>query len=72
MSESGPFPIDKSVVFRQWKREAAEIALHKWYMSERAGQDVGWEFASWDWHRRYRADWLKAQESGRGPLTDRS
>ncbi|NKB23323.1 MAG: hypothetical protein GKR87_02830 [Kiritimatiellae bacterium] len=30
-----------------------EINLHKWYESEKAGYDIGWERASIDWMVRH-------------------
>lgn len=30
-----------------------EIMLHKWYESERAGRDIGWERAAVDWMIRH-------------------
>lgn len=31
----------------------SEILLHKWYESEKAGHDIGWERASVDWMIRH-------------------
>jgi hypothetical protein len=36
-------------IFRQWEDTQREIQLHKWYRSEEAGHDIGWERASVDW-----------------------
>jgi hypothetical protein len=33
--------------------EVAEIEKHKYFLSEKAGHDVGWEFAVKDWRERY-------------------
>jgi len=30
-----------------------EIQLHKWYESEKAGHDIGWERATVDWMIRF-------------------
>ena len=35
----------------------AEIERHKWIESEKAGHDVGFEFAMIDWTLRYKAGW---------------
>lgn len=40
-------------LFRQWEDIKREIQLHKWYESEKAGHDIGWERASVDWMIRY-------------------
>jgi hypothetical protein len=34
---------------RQWEDMKREIALHKYYESEKAGHDIGWERATIDW-----------------------
>jgi hypothetical protein len=34
----------------------ADIELHKWYESERAGHDIGWERAVVDWLCKGHAD----------------
>ncbi len=36
-------------LFRQWDCIKQEIQLHKWYESEKAGYDIGWERAAVDW-----------------------
>jgi hypothetical protein len=40
-------------LFRQWEDMKHEIQLHKWYESEKAGHDIGWDRASVDWMIRY-------------------
>ena len=40
-------------LFQHWARMKQEILLHKWYESERAGHDIGWERASVDWMIRF-------------------
>ena len=40
-------------LFRQWEDIKQEILLHKWYESEKAGHDVGWERAAVDWMIRH-------------------
>jgi hypothetical protein len=40
-------------LFRQWEDTKKEIQLHKWYKSEQAGHDIGWERASVDWMIHY-------------------
>ena len=41
--------LEGTSLFRQWSKMKEEILLHKWYQSEKAGYDVGWERASVDW-----------------------
>ncbi|MFH0880395.1 MAG: DUF4032 domain-containing protein [Lentisphaerota bacterium] len=38
---------------RQWEDIKHEILLHKWYESEKAGFDIGWERAAVDWMIRF-------------------
>jgi hypothetical protein len=33
--------------------EVSEIAKHKYFLSEKAGHDVGWEFAEQDWESKF-------------------
>lgn len=40
--------------------EIAEIDRHKYFLSEAAGYDVGWEFAEKDWQEKYAADFRNA------------
>ena len=40
-------------LFREWEEMKREIQLHKWYESEKAGHDIGWERASVDWMIRH-------------------
>ena len=40
-------------LFRQWEVMKHEIQLHKWYESEKAGHDIGWERATVDWMIRF-------------------
>lgn len=35
------------------QQEIAEIEQHKYFMSEKAGYDVGWECAEQDWRERF-------------------
>jgi hypothetical protein len=49
--------LERSLLFRRWQVIKQEIMLHKWYESEKAGYDIGWERASTNWmiHHRGRA-----------------
>jgi len=50
-------------LFRQWEEIKREIQLHKWYESEKAGHDIGWERATVDWMIRYGNKGGKASSS---------
>ena len=45
--------LKNTLLFRQWEDMKQEILLHKWYESERAGYDIGWERAAVDWMIKY-------------------
>ncbi len=45
--------VKDTLLVRRWESMKHEILLHKWYESERAGHDIGWERAAVDWMVRY-------------------
>ena len=45
--------VKNSRLFQEWDRIKNEILMHKWYESEKAGHDIGWERASVDWLIRF-------------------
>lgn len=51
-----------SALYREFLLEREEILRHKWYLSEQAGQDVGFEKALLDWIVKHRADWRNLRE----------
>lgn len=55
-----PFPIESSCYYQFWLKEKSEIEKNKWILSERAGQDVGWDFAAWNWNMRHRTKWIQS------------
>jgi hypothetical protein len=48
--------VKNSRLFSHWQEIKQEILQHKWYESERAGCDIGWERAatSWQIHHSHR------------------
>jgi len=36
-----------------------EILKHKWFESEKAGHDVGFEYALLDWNFKFKCEWEK-------------
>jgi hypothetical protein len=40
-------------LYQHWERRRHEILAHKWYESEKAGRDIGWERAATDWLVRF-------------------
>ncbi len=41
------------------ERVIAEINKHKWFESEKAGYDIGFERAARDWLNRYADSWMR-------------
>jgi hypothetical protein len=48
-----------TLLVRRWEAMKREILLHKWYESERAGHDIGWDHAVVDWTLRFGAQFEK-------------
>jgi hypothetical protein len=48
-----------SLLYRQFQAEREEILKHKWYESEKAGRDIGFDKALTDWALKHRSGWLK-------------
>jgi hypothetical protein len=48
-----------SLLFRHFQAQREEVLKHKWYESERAGHDIGYELAATDWIIKHRAEWRK-------------
>ena len=59
-----PFPIHQSNMYLAWMEEKMHIGRNRWFLSEKAGYDVGEEFAKWDWNMNHRAKWLRAKANG--------
>ena len=51
-----------SALYREFLLEREEILRHKWYLSEQAGTDVGFEKALLDWIVKHRAEWRSQRE----------
>ncbi len=45
--------------------EVAEIERHKYFLSEKAGHDVGWEAAEKDWEEKYQAEFRVTHATAR-------
>lgn len=43
--------------YREFLAERDEILRHKWFESEKAGRDIGFEQALVDWVRNHREAW---------------
>ena len=51
---------ENSSVYQYYQRELNEVLKHKWIESEKAGRDVGFEFALMSWIRIHREDWRES------------
>ena len=49
--------LENSALYKQFLREREEILKHKWIESEKAGHDVGFEWALLDWNFNHRNNW---------------
>ena len=51
--------IERSSLYTFFRKELEEINRHKWLESEKAGRDMGFEWALLDWIRHHRTDWRR-------------
>lgn len=49
--------LENSLLYKEFLKEREEILKHKWIESEKAGHDVGFEWALLDWNFRHRNNW---------------
>jgi hypothetical protein len=49
----------RTVLYKEFLAERQEILRHKWIESEKAGYDIGFEHALFDWTLKYRSTWLE-------------
>ena len=54
-----------SLLYRHFQAQREEIMKHKWFESEKAGCDIGFERALTDWLIKHRSQWLKRQQEPR-------
>lgn len=54
--------LKNSSLYREFQAEREEILRHKWYESEKAGYDIGFERALTDWIIKHRSKWRKARQ----------
>lgn len=55
--------LTRSSLYREFLAERDEIHRHKWFESEKAGRDIGFEHALASWVVPHRANWLRARRS---------
>jgi hypothetical protein len=51
--------LERSNLYREFAAEREEILRHKWLLSEKAGQDIGFEAALVSWVVNHRCQWRK-------------
>ena len=52
----------RSSLYREYVAEREEILRHKWFESENAGRDIGFEHALVSWVVHHRAQWRKERQ----------
>ncbi len=60
--------VKASLLYREGQAEHEEILRHKWYESERAGHDIGFELAQVDWQIKHRSHWLRERQQKHAPI----
>lgn len=58
------FSLANTTLYREFQAEREEIMRHKWFESQKANRDVGFEFALTDWNLRHRAEWRRHRQLG--------
>ena len=51
--------VEKTSIYQEFLAMKEEIYKHKWYESERAGHDIGFQKAVIDWTLKFKSKWLK-------------
>lgn len=57
--------LDNSMLYQDFLAERDEILKHKWIESEKAGYDIGFEWALTDWVVKHRSGWRRWYRSQR-------
>ena len=65
---AGKGMLERSALYREFQAEREEILQHKWFESEKAGRDVGFENALVSWVLHHRAEWRKRRRSDRAMI----
>jgi hypothetical protein len=55
--------LTSSTIYRDFLEERDEILKHKWYESEKAGYDIGFDKALMEWVIRHRSNWRSAKKT---------
>jgi hypothetical protein len=57
--------VKRSLLYRELHAEREEILRHKWFESEKAGRDIGYDLAQVDWHIKHRPQWTRERRAER-------
>ena len=63
MSDADSKLLKGSRLYQEFLAEREEIMRHKWFLSEVAKYDVGFEKALLDWLVKHRADWRRNRKA---------
>jgi len=58
--------LERTTLYREFLAEREEILKHKWFESEKAGCDIGFDQARVSWILHHRSLWRKARRGGSG------
>jgi hypothetical protein len=53
--------VKQSAIYKEYLATREEIDKHKWYESEKAGRDVGFTYALFDWTMKFKTRWLQSR-----------
>ena len=51
--------VKQSAIYKEYLAMREEIDKHKWYETEKAGYDVGFVWALFDWTLKFKSEWLR-------------
>ena len=57
MSERESVEMQNTRLYKHFHEMREEVLKHKWFESERANRDVGFEYALLDWILKHKARW---------------
>jgi len=58
--------LKNSSLYKEFQAEREEILRHKWFESEKAGHDIGFERALTDWIVKHRSKWRRSRQTANG------
>ena len=69
MSDADSKLLKGSRLYQEFIAEREEIMRHKWFESQKAGYDVGFEKALLDWLVKHRAEWRRKRKADQASAT---